>query len=148
MQELLPNPLVVLARDDHPLVTASAIPFTRLAEEPLLVREEGSGARRVAMRLFHRHGLVPRVRLELSSNESIREAILAGLGVAILARHSFGLDPESTRYRCLDVEGFPLENHWYLVYPAGKQVGATLLAFLDFCRSEARGLARAGLGRP
>lgn len=145
VQELLPNPLVVLARDDHPLVGVPAIPFARLAEEPFLMREEGSGVRRAAMRLFQRHGLAPRVRLELSSNESIREAILAGLGVAILARHSFGLDPESPRYRCLDVQGFPLENHWYLAYPAGKHLGATLRAFLDYCRSEARGLARDGL---
>lgn len=145
MQELLPNPLVVLARDDHPLAAAADVPFARLAEEPFLMREEGSGARRMAMRLFQRHGLVPRVRLELSSNEAIKEAILAGLGVAILSRHTFGLDPESSRYRCLDVQGFPLENHWYLVYPGGKRLDATARAFLDFCRAEARALARASL---
>lgn len=145
MQELLPNPLVVLARDDHPLAGVPDVPFARLAEEPFLLREEGSGARRIAMRLFQRHGLVPRVRLELSSNEAIKEAILAGLGVAILSRYTFGLDPESSRYRCLDVQGFPLENHWYVVYPAGKRLGATTRAFMDFCRAEARTLARESL---
>ena len=116
-QQLLPNPLVVLARDDHPLADAKNIPFERLAAEPFLVREEGSGARRSMMRLFREHGLTPKVRMELSSNEAIKEAVLAGLGMAIMPRFTFGLDPESPRYRCLDVEGFPLENHWYLSIP-------------------------------
>ena len=116
-QELLPNPLVVLARDDHPLARERNIPFGRLAREPFLIREEGSGARRIAMRLFGEHGLTPRIRMELGTNEAIKEAILAGLGITIMSRYTFGLDPESSRYLCLDVEGFPLENHWYLVYP-------------------------------
>ncbi len=141
-QELLPNPLVVLARDDHPLAGKTGIPFARLAQEPFLVREEGSGARRIAMRMFREHGLSPNVRLELESNEAIKEAILAGLGVAILSRHTFGLDPESSRYVALDVDGFPIANHWYLAYPAGKQLGPTARAFLDFCRAEAKGMVQ------
>ena len=139
-QELLPNPLVVLARDDHPLARARNIPFERLASEPFLIREEGSGARRIAMRLFGEHGLVPRVRMELGTNEAIKEAILAGLGVTIMSRYTFGLDPESSRYRCLDVEGFPLENHWYFAYPQGKQLSPVARAFLDFARIEAKKL--------
>lgn len=141
-QELLPNPLVVLARDDHPLAGEKRIAFERLAQEPLLIREEGSGTRRIAMRLFHERGLTPKIRMELGTNEAIKEAILAGLGVAILSRHTFGLDPESPRYVCLDVEGFPLESHWYLVYPAGKRLTAAARAFLDFARAEAKGLVR------
>jgi DNA-binding transcriptional LysR family regulator len=145
-QELLPNPLVVIARDDHPLAREKNIPFERLALEPFLIREEGSGARRIAMRLFGARGLVPKVRMELGTNEAIKEAILAGLGVTIMSRYTFGLDPESSRYVCLDVEGFPLENHWYLAYPAGKQISPVMRAFLDFARSEAKGLARESLG--
>lgn len=137
-QELLPNPLVVLARDDHPLAGAHAVSLERLAREPFLVREEGSGTRRLMLRLFHARGLSPRVRMELGSNEAIKEAILAGLGVAIISRYTFGLDPESARYRCLDIEGFPIENHWYLAYPAGKRPTPTVHAFLDFARAEAR----------
>ena len=146
-QELLPNPLVVLARDDHPLAGEKNIPFERLAQEPLLIREEGSGTRRIAMRLFHEHGFTAKIRLELGSNEAIKESILAGLGVAILSRYTFGLDPESSRYVCLGIEGFPLENHWYLAYPVGKQLGATARAFLDFSRTEAKGLGRGTLTR-
>jgi DNA-binding transcriptional LysR family regulator len=141
-QVLLPNPLVVLARDDHPLTREQNIPFERLAREPMLLREEGSGTRRITMRLFRERGLVPKVRMELTTNEAIKEAILAGLGVAILSRYNFGLDPESSRYACLDVQGFPFENHWYLVYPGGKSLSLTARAFLDFCRTEAKALVQ------
>ena len=142
-QELLPNPLVVLARDDHPLARERNIPFERLASEPFLIREEGSGARRIAMRLFGEHGLTPRIRMELGTNEAIKEAILAGLGVTIMSRYTFGLDPESSRYLCLDVEGFPLENHWYLVYP-GRQ--AAVLGGAGLPGFRARGGEGAGAG--
>ncbi len=144
-QELLPNPLVVLARDDHPLARETDIPFERLAKEPFLIREEGSGTRRIAMRLFAEHGLTPRIRMELGTNEAIKEAILAGLGVTIMSRYTFGLDPESSRYLCLDVEGFPLENHWYFAYPEGKQLSTAARALLDFARAEAKGLVLSSL---
>jgi DNA-binding transcriptional LysR family regulator len=148
VQELLPNPLVVLARDDHPLVHASNIPFARLAEEPFLVREEGSGTRRIMMRLFREHGLTPKLRMELGTNEAIKEAILAGLGIALMSRHTFGLDPESSRYRCLDVQGFPIDNHWYFAWPSGKQLSPTARVFLDMARSRAKGLVLESLVRP
>ena len=146
VQELLPNPLVVLARDDHPLAREKDISFARLAEEPFLIREEGSGTRRITMKLFREHGFTPRVRMELGTNEAIKEAILAGQGVTILSRYTFGLDPESSRYVCLDVEGFPLENHWYFAYPAGKQLTAAVRAFLDFARVRAKALVRETYG--
>jgi DNA-binding transcriptional LysR family regulator len=146
-QELVPNPLVVLARDDHPLAHEKNIPFERLAAEPFLIREEGSGARRITMRLFHKRGLAPKIRMELGTNEAIKEAILSGLGVTIILRYTFGLDPESSRYACLDVEGFPLENHWYLVYPQGKQLSPAARAFLDFARTETKELVLGSLGR-
>jgi DNA-binding transcriptional LysR family regulator len=146
-QELVPNPLVVLARDDHPLAREKNIAFARLANEPFLIREEGSGARRITMRLFGERGLAPKIRMELGTNEAIKEAILAGLGVAIMSRHTFGLDPESSRYACLDVEGFPLENHWYLVYPQGKHLSPVARAFLDFARAEAKALVLGSFGR-
>ena len=146
-QELVPNPLVVLARDDHPLAHEKNIAFERLAAEPFLIREEGSGARRITMRLFHERGLAPKIRMELGTNEAIKEAILSGLGVTIISRYTFGLDPESSRYACLDVEGFPLENHWYLAYPQGKQLSPAARAFLDFARAEAKGLVLGSFAR-
>lgn len=144
-QALLPNPMVVFARDDHPLANARQVAFERVATEPFLMREPGSGTRLLATRLFAQRGLTPRIRMELSTDEAIKEAILAGLGVAIMSRFTLGLEPESSRLICLDVEGFPLENHWHFAYPVGKQLSATARAFMDFARLEAKGLVANGI---
>jgi LysR family transcriptional regulator, low CO2-responsive transcriptional regulator len=146
-QALLPNPLVVFARDDHPLAGARRISFERIAAEPFLMREPGSGTRLLAAGLFERHGLAPKIRMELSTDEAIKEAILAGLGVSIMARFTLGLEPEHSRLVCLDVDGFPLENHWHFTYPLGKQLSATARAFMDFARLEAKGLVVQGIAQ-
>ena len=106
------------------------------------MREPGSGIRIITLRLFARHGLAPRVLMELPSDEAIREAILAGLGVSVLSRYSPGLDPLLRRLVCLDVEGFPIESHWHFVYPQGKRLTAATRAFMDFARAEAKSLFR------
>jgi DNA-binding transcriptional LysR family regulator len=131
---------VVLARSDHPLAGAKGIAFARLASEPFLMREPGSGTRRVTLKLFEQHGLAPKIRMELNTNEAIREAILAGLGVSILSRYSLGLELERLKLVCLDVDGFPLERHWHFVYPVGKHLSVAARAFMDFARVEARNL--------
>jgi DNA-binding transcriptional LysR family regulator len=146
-QALLPNPLVVFAREDHPLATTKQISFERIAAEPFLMREPGSGTRLLALSLFEQHGLAPRIRMELSTDEAIKEAILAGLGVAIMSRFTLGLEPEYSRLICLDVDGFPLENHWHFAYPVGKQLSATARAFMDFSRLEAKGLVMQGIAQ-
>jgi DNA-binding transcriptional LysR family regulator len=145
VQTVLANPLVVFARADHPLARERRIPFARVAAEPFLLREPGSGTRSTALALFARHGLAPRVRMELGSNEAIREAILAGAGISILSRHMLGLEPEHGALVCLDVEGFPVESTWQLVYPLGKRPSPAARAFMDFTRAEARALAAAPL---
>ena len=140
VQAILSNPLVVFARSNHPLAGEKDIAFARLASEPFLIREPGSGTRMVTLELFKRRGLSPKIRMELSTNEAIREAILAGLGISILSRYTLGLEPEQTKLVCLDVEGFPLESHWHFVYPVGKHLSAVVRAFMDFTRAEARNL--------
>lgn len=144
-QALLPNPLVVFARDDHPLASARHISFERIAAEPFLMREPGSGTRLLATQVFERNGLTPKLSLELSTDEAIKEAILAGLGVAIMSRFTLGLESGPSRLICLDVDGFPLENHWYFAYPVGKQLSATARAFMDFSRIEAKALVTESL---
>jgi DNA-binding transcriptional LysR family regulator len=139
-QAILSNPLVVFARGDHPMAGENDIAFARLAKEPFLIRESGSGTRMVTLKLFEQHGLAPKIRMELSTNEAIREAILAGLGVSILSRYTLGLEPEQTKLVCLDVVGFPLESHWHFVYPAGKHLSVAARAFMDFARVEAKNL--------
>lgn len=140
-QALLPNPLVVFACEDHPLAGQRALSLARIAAEPLLLREVGSGTRRMAMREFERAGLVPRIAMELNDDEAIREAVLAGLGIAIMSRYTWGQEAGPEGLVCLDVQGFPLENHWHFAYLIGKQLSATTRAFMDFARREARSLA-------
>ncbi|MGH8683541.1 MAG: LysR family transcriptional regulator [Burkholderiales bacterium] len=142
---VLPNPFIVLARRDHALARVRPVPLARFAEEPLLVREPGSATRAVAERVFAARSLRPRVRMELGSNEAIKEAILAGLGVAILARYSIGfeLDP---RLAVLDVEGFPVELRWHFAYPAVRHLSPLAQAFLDMVKLEAASLLAPQLG--
>lgn len=139
-QKILSNPMVVFARADHPLAGQKSIPLARLAQEPFLMRELGSGTRLTTEGVFERHGLKPRVKMELSTNEAIKQSILTGFGVSVLSRYSFGLDTEQTGLICLDVEGFPLEQHWHFVYPIGKQLSAAARAFMDLVRIEARSM--------
>jgi LysR family transcriptional regulator, low CO2-responsive transcriptional regulator len=134
VQQILPNPMVVFARSDHALAGQARIPFARLAQEPFLMRERGSGTRAATQEIFARHGLQPRVRMELSTNEAIKEAILAGLGVSIMSRYTLGPELGEDALVTLDVEGFPLERHWYFVYPIGKQLSVAAQAFMEFTR--------------
>lgn len=147
-QALVPNPLVVLAAADHPLAAEADLPFARLAQEPFVMREPGSGIRLIVLRLFARHGIAPKIRMELGSDEAIREAVLAGLGVAVLPRYTLGLDPVLTKLVCLDVEGFPLESYWHFVYPVGRRLSPAARAFMDFARAEAKSLFRDCLRAP
>lgn len=136
---LLPNPIVVFAHCDHPLAGQPNIPFARFAQEPLLLREAGSGARMITERYFRERGMTPSIRMELGSNEAILEAITSGLGVSIMSRQLAGVDL-GANLTVLDVEGFPLESYWYLVYPVGKQLSFIAQTFLDFVRKEAQRL--------
>jgi DNA-binding transcriptional LysR family regulator len=141
-QPILPNPLVVFARADHPLAGHRRIPISALASEPFLMREAGSGTRLVALEAFDRAGLQPNIRMELSTNEAIKQAILAGLGISILSRYTLGLDSDPSQLAVLDVEGFPISRRWQFVYPVGKQISPTARAFMDLVRDEAKVLVQ------
>ncbi|MHB8348141.1 MAG: LysR substrate-binding domain-containing protein [Acidiferrobacterales bacterium] len=144
---LVPNPLVVMASRDHPLASVPNIPLQLLLEEPFVLRESGSGTRDALFRLLEEHGLqAPVVRMELSSNESIKQAIVAGLGIAVLSLHSLVLEGTNGPIAVLDVRGFPIQRHWYLAYPKGRKLSVVTQTFLNFVRQEgphiAEGLAR------
>ena len=130
-QPFMDNPLVVLAPPDHPLAHEKNIPLARLAQEPWLMREPGSGTRKAVERLFTQHGLQPNVRMELGANEAIKQAILAGLGISVLSRHSLALHAPD-QFAILDADGFPIQRQWYAVYPAGRQLSIVARTFLDF----------------
>ena len=120
-QAILPNPMVAFAAAGHPLAGQKYIPFARFAEEPLLIREPGSGTHMTTLNCFEKHRAEPNIRMELGSNEAIKQTILAGLGVSIMSRYTLGLDTDPRDLAILDVEGLPLEGQWYFVYPVGKQ---------------------------
>jgi len=146
-QPIVANPMVAFARADHPLARAGRVPFSALAAEPFLMREPGSGTRLAAWEAFDRHGIEPRVRMELSTNEAVKQAILAGLGVSILSRYTLGLECETPRLAVLDVEGLPIERTWQFVYPVGKRVSPAARAFMDFVRAEATPFLRRAIAR-
>jgi len=138
VQRIGPNPLVAIARVDHALANQVSIPFTRFAQEPFLMREPGSGTRMVVERMFERHRCTPKAQMVLSTNEAVKEAILAGAGVSIMGRDSIGLAAARREIAILDVDEFPVVSHWYVVYAGGKQLSVAARAFLDLVRVEAK----------
>jgi DNA-binding transcriptional LysR family regulator len=133
-EAFLDNPLVLLAPANHPLKDTRNIPLTRIAEEPFLMREPGSGTRIAAERLFAEQGIELKVRMELGSNEAIKQAIVGGLGVSVLSKHTLSLDAPMRQLTILDVQGFPIERQWYAAYPAGKQLSIVARTFLDYLK--------------
>lgn len=133
------NPITLLARGDHPLAGQPALPFARLAAEPFILREQGSGTRAAAERYFADCGLRPRVRMELGSNEAIKEAVVAGLGLAILSQDTIAEDVATGRLVALDVQGFPLMRVWNVAYPRGKHLSVAASAFLTHLIDQTRG---------
>jgi len=107
-----------------------------LAARPLIL-DRGSTTRRMIDEWFHRAGLAPRVAMELGSSESIKEAMLAGLGVALLAGYSIGPDIEARRLCMLDVEGLPYEGHWHVIRSASPRLSPVAKSFVEFAISEA-----------
>jgi LysR family transcriptional regulator, low CO2-responsive transcriptional regulator len=141
----LDNPLVLVAQRDHPLAKEKNIPFKRIAEETFIMREAGSGTRRAFQHLLDTHNVNVKVRLELGSNEAIKQAIAGGLGLSVLSLHTLTMESSSGELVCLDVEGFPIPRQWYVVYLSGKQLSVVASTFLDYLQTEAGKLAEGKL---
>ena len=143
---IMDNPLVVIAPPDHPLIGKRKVPLAKVAAEPFLVREAGSGTRSAMERFFAERGLAIQSSMEMSSNEAIRQAVQAGLGLAVLALQTLEMELAFNRLAVLNVEGFPIMRHWYLVHRADKRLSPVAQAFKQFVLTEAssgeRGLPR------
>ncbi|WP_013320535.1 LysR family transcriptional regulator [Gloeothece verrucosa] len=137
-QAFLDNPLVVVARKGHPLAKKSRIPISELNGEPFIMRETGSGTRQAALKLFNQHRVSVKVRLELGSNEAIKQAIAGGLGISVLSKHT--LLSTSEDLTILDVQHFPIERSWYVGYLAGKQLSVIARTFLQFLIDETKSM--------
>ena len=129
-----PNPLVVIAHRDHPLARERDIPLERIAREPFIMREPGSGIRHKVEEHFAQRGLSLKQRLVLEGNESIKHAVVGQLGISIVSEHALNLESEAGPLVKLDVEGFPLERYWNIVYPRGKSLSVIAREFLAFLK--------------
>jgi DNA-binding transcriptional LysR family regulator len=127
-----PNPLVLIAPRDHSLVGKKNISLSEISKEPFILREPGSGIREATLRVFSSHGLRPKVRMELGSNEAIKHAVVGGLGLAVLSLHTLTLEGTDGAVAILDVEEFPIMRQLYIVYPKGKELSLVARTFLEF----------------
>lgn len=147
-EPFMENPLVVIAAPDHPLIGNGLIELKRLAQETFVVREQGSGTRIAMERFFEQTGIAPHSRVELSSNEAIKQAVQAGLGLGVVSIHTLELELETGRLKVLEAEGFPIMRHWYVVFRKGKRLSPIAGAFKDFVLSEASSLMSASRRNP
>ena len=138
LRHFLDNPLVVIAPRNHPLAQEKLISIERLAGEPLIMRESGSGTRMAVEDFFAENRLQMRVEMEIGSNEAIKQAVVGGLGLSILSRHSLALEGPQGPLVVLDVEGFPIQKHWYVIYPGNKQLSIVAQTFLDYLLTEGK----------
>lgn len=137
-EPFLENPLVVLAAHNHILAGKKKIPAKRLEEEQFLMREQGSGTRLATEQFFSERGLKLKVRMDLGSNEAIKQAVAGGLGIAVLSAHTLALESSIDELAILDVQGFPIRRHWYLAYQKDKQLSVVAKAFLEFLHAESK----------
>jgi LysR family transcriptional regulator, low CO2-responsive transcriptional regulator len=142
VRPFLENPLVVIAPRNHPLAEEKNISLQVLAQEPLIMRESGSGTRIAVEQFFAENHLQMKVEMEISSNEAIKQAVMGGLGLAILSLHSLTLEGKNGPLVVLDVEGFPIQKHWYVIHPATKQLSVVAETFLEYLLTEGRQLAQ------
>ena len=131
-----PHPHVVVAAANHRLVHERRLPPCAVANEIFLVREEGSGTRSLMRRFFADAGVTPRIGMELGSNETIKQAVLAGMGVAFLSAHTIELEVETGRLAILDVEGLPAMRQWYVVHLAERRMTVAAYALHQFLVTE------------
>jgi DNA-binding transcriptional LysR family regulator len=130
-----PNPLFAIADPQHPLAGTANITAQQLENEPFILREQGSGIRLACERFFKEHKARLNTRMELSSNEAIKQTILARLGISFMAETTVHGELERGELVKLNVAGLPIERHWYLAYqqhhtqtPAAKAFQAFLMA--------------------
>jgi DNA-binding transcriptional LysR family regulator len=137
------NPLGVIAPPGHPLTRKRRISVNDLASESFLVREAGSGTRGAMERFFAVKGLEIRTSMEMSSNEAIKQAVQAGLGLGILSLQTLEMELALKRLAVLKVEGFPIMRHWYIVHRADKRLSPVAQAFKEFVLGQATRLTPA-----
>jgi DNA-binding transcriptional LysR family regulator len=134
------HPLVIVAAANHPLAARSRIDPQELAGETFMIRESGSGTRVAMERFFGERGIQLDHTLEIASNETIKQAVIAGMGVAFISAHTVGLEQAAGLLRVLPVDGLPARRKWNLVHLADKQLAPAAQAFREFLLTEGAAL--------
>ena len=130
------NPLVIISNPHHPLANQENIPIERLSDETFVLREQGSGTRAAMESMFKKYSIEPNVSTQLSGNESIKQAVEAGLGLALVSFHTVDLELKANRLATLDVQHFPILKKWHIGRRSGKQLSATAHVFWEFVLAE------------
>jgi DNA-binding transcriptional LysR family regulator len=147
----LNNAIIAVAPAGHPLCSMGMLDLQQLGEYPLLVREAGSGTRQAVEEFCQQKRVSFARTLELGSQEAQREAVLAGLGLALLPRHAVNMELASGRLCELPVRELPLNRSWCMVHKRGKRLSPVAQAFRDFIageRSQIKQLAERLSGSP
>ncbi|MGK7938400.1 MAG: LysR substrate-binding domain-containing protein [Xenococcaceae cyanobacterium] len=139
-EPFLDNPLVVVANKKHPLVGQKNIPLQQLNNIQFIMREKGSGTRTAVLDLLSKNKISVKVKLELGSNEAIKQAIAGGLGISVLSEHCLISEGITGELTILDVEHFPIKRRWYVSHLAGKQLSVIAQTFLDYLLSESKNI--------
>jgi DNA-binding transcriptional LysR family regulator len=134
----LENPLVVVASPHHPRAGRRCT-LRAVADERWLMREPGSGTRSVAESHFAKVGVQPRVAMSLGSNEAIKHAVSASLGISVLSRLAVQGELESGRLAEIHVQGFPLRRRWNVVWRSDRPQTAVARTLVQHLRAAGRG---------
>ena len=126
---LMANPIVVIAATSDTLAKSKRVSLHTLAERRFILREKGSGTRMAVDQYFRKMRFKPDVRLELGSNEAIKESVAGGLGVGVVSRHALRGLKKAHGVSVMELDGFPLPSAWHIVHPASKKLSPLALAF-------------------
>jgi LysR family transcriptional regulator, low CO2-responsive transcriptional regulator len=137
---LMENPLVLVAPRGHPLAALHRVPLARLTREPRLAREDGSGTRLATDQFLAAKGVEWPTRMALGSNEALKHAVAAGLGLAVLSRHSLGDAPASLVE--LKAAGFPIRRQWFVVWRSDRRLSRAAKALLSAWQARGRRQAK------
>jgi DNA-binding transcriptional LysR family regulator len=139
-----PHPYVVVAPASHPMTQRSGIPPAEVMRQPFVVRERGSDTWRSMRDAFGGDLSGLNVAMEIRSTETIKQAVIAGFGLSFLSAHTVSRELQAGSLQALDVQGFPLQLHWYVVRRRTKRLPPVAQAFREFLLGEgARLIAQA-----
>jgi len=131
-----PHPYVIVAAPTHPLVGERGIRVDRLVCEPFVVREKGSDTWQSMQEGFGTHLAKLNIAMEIKSTETIKQAVIAGMGLGFVSAHTIAQELRSESLKVLDVQGFPLMLHWYVVQRRHKRLAPVAQAFKEFLLTE------------